>query len=156
MERIKLHDKEIYDGASTVTLELWIHPASREITKGARPAMLVLPGGGYEFCSEREADPIASAYYAEGYNCFILRYICGDKAKVANPLLDAAAAMAHIRVNAGKFNVDTERIAVIGFSAGGHLAGFLATSWHRKDLSEKLGADNSLSNLTRASWHTRS
>lgn len=144
MERIKLHDKEIYDGASTVTLELWIHPASREITKGARPAMLVLPGGGYEFCSDREADPIASAYYAEGYNCFILRYICGDKAKVANPLLDAAAAMAHIRVNAGKYNVDTERIAVIGFSAGGHLAGFLATSWHRKDLGEKLGADNSL------------
>lgn len=144
MERIRLHENEIYDGASAVTLELWIHPASPEITKGARPAMLVLPGGGYEFCSDREADPIASAYYAEGYNCFILRYICGDKAKIGNPLYDAAAAVAHIRLNAEKYNVDKNRIAVIGFSAGGHLAGFIATSWHRKELGEKLGLDNEL------------
>ena len=144
MERIRLHENEIYDGASEVTLELWIHPASPEITKGARPAMLVFPGGGYAFCSDREADPIASAYYANGYNCFILRYICGEKAKVGNPLYDAAAAMAHIRLNAEKYNIDVNRVAVIGFSAGGHLAGFIATSWHRKELSQKLGLDNEL------------
>lgn len=144
MERIQLHKTEIYDGASSVTLELWIHPHSPEITEGPRPAMMVFPGGGYAFCSDREADPIASAYYAEGYNCFILRYITGEKAKISNPLYDAAAAIAHVRTNAKEYNIDVERIAVIGFSAGGHLAGFIATAWHRKDISEKLGIENEL------------
>ncbi|MBO4453351.1 MAG: alpha/beta hydrolase [Clostridia bacterium] len=144
MERIILHEKEIYDGAQTVTLELWIHAPSPELTKGKRPAMLVLPGGGYAFCSDREVDPIASAYYAQGYNCFVLRYICGEKAKVDHPLYDAAAAIAHIRTNSEKYNVDANRIAVIGFSAGGHLAGYIATSWHRKDIAEVLGVDNEL------------
>lgn len=144
MERIQLHDKEIYDGASAVTLEKWLHSDSPEMTKGRRPAMVVFPGGGYAFCSDREAEPIASAYFAEGYNCFVLRYITGEKAKISNPLYDAAAAVAHIRKNAEAYNVDASRIAVIGFSAGGHLAGFIATSWHRSDIAEKLDIDSEL------------
>ena len=144
MEIIKLHNTEIYDGASTVTLELMVHRVSPELTKGRRPAMIVFPGGGYQFTSDREAEPIASAYFAEGYNCFTLRYITGDKAKIANPLLDAAAAIAHVRTNAEKYCIDPDKIAVIGFSAGGHLAGFIATQWHCKFISDKLGIDNEL------------
>ncbi len=144
MERIQLHKSEIYDGASTVTLELMIHQSSRELTKGKRPAMIVFPGGGYAYTSDREAEPIASAYFAEGYNCFILRYICGEKAKIANPLYDAAAAIAHVRMNAEEYCINPDKIAVVGFSAGGHLAGFIATQWHRKEISEKLGIDTEL------------
>ncbi len=144
MERIKLYEKSMYDGSEKVTLELFVHSASPELTAAPRPAMLVLPGGGYGFCSDREAEPIASAYFAQGYNCFVLRYITGEQAKIGKPLLDAAAAMAHIRLNAEKYCVDTNRIAVIGFSAGGHLAGMLATQWHQKGLSEKLGMENEL------------
>lgn len=144
MEKIKLYEQEIYDGSSEVTLELYIHARSKEITAAPRPAMLVLPGGGYAFCSDREAEPIASAYFSLGYNCFVLRYITGEKAKIGKPLIDAAAAMAHIRLNAEKYCVDTNRIAVIGFSAGGHLAGMIATQWHRKELSDKLRLDSEL------------
>ena len=144
MEIIKLHQSEIYDGASTVTMELMIHRVSPELTKGRRPAMIVFPGGGYQFTSDREAEPIASAYFAEGYNTFTVRYITGDKAKIANPLLDAAAAIAHVRTNAEKYCVDPDKIAVIGFSAGGHLAGFIATQWHCKFIADKLGIDNEL------------
>ena len=144
MEIIKLHEKEIYDGASTVTMELMVHRVSHELTKGRRPAMIVFPGGGYQFTSDREAEPIASAYFAEGYNTFTVRYITGDKAKIANPLLDAAAAIAHVRTNAEKYCVDPDKIAVIGFSAGGHLAGFIATQWHCKFIADKLGIDNEL------------
>lgn len=144
MEIIKLHEKEIYDGASTVTMELMVHRVSPELTKGRRPAMIVFPGGGYQFTSDREAEPIASAYFAEGYNTFTVRYITGDKAKIANPLLDAAAAIAHVRTNAEKYCVDPDKIAVIGFSAGGHLAGFIATQWHCKFIADKLGIDNEL------------
>ena len=144
MEIIKLHEKEIYDGTSTVTMELMVHRVSPELTKGRRPAMIVFPGGGYQFTSDREAEPIASAYFAEGYNTFTVRYITADKAKIANPLLDAAAAIAHVRTNAEKYCVDPDKIAVIGFSAGGHLAGFIATQWHCKFIADKLGIDNEL------------
>lgn len=144
MEIIQLHQKEIYDGATTVTLELMVHRVSPELTKGRRPAMIVFPGGGYAFTSDREAEPIASAYFAEGYNCFTVRYICGEKAKISNPLYDAAAAIAHVRTNAEKYCIDPDKIAIIGFSAGGHLAGYIATQWHRKDIAEKLGIDNEL------------
>ncbi len=144
MEKIQLHQTEIYDGAKEVTLELMIHKQSSELTNGKRPAMIVFPGGGYGFCSDREAEPIASGYFAEGYNCFVLRYICGEKAKISNPLYDAAAAIAHVRTHADKYCIDPDRIAIIGFSAGGHLAGYISTQWHRKDIAEKLNIDNKL------------
>lgn len=144
METIQLHKKEIYDGAFDVKLEIMTHRDSPELTKGKRPVMVVFPGGGYQFTSDREAEPIASAYFAHGYNCFVLRYVCGKGAKAPNPLLDAAAAIAHVRLNADKYNIDPNRIAVIGFSAGGHLAGFIATQWHRKVISETLGIENEL------------
>lgn len=142
MERIQLHSKEIYDGATDVTLELFVHQSSPELTKAPRPAMLVLPGGGYAFCSDREAEPIASAYFSIGYNCFVLRYITGERAKIRNPLYDAAAAIAHIRTNAEKYCIDVNRIAVIGFSAGGHLAGLIATQWHYPEIAQKLGTES--------------
>ena len=144
MQKIRLYEKEIYDGALEVTLQTMLHAASPEITKGARPAMIVFPGGGYWFTSDREAEPIASAYFAQGYNCFILRYTVGERAKVDRPLYDAAAAVAYVRTRAAEYNIDPHRIAVIGFSAGGHLAGYIATCWHRSDISEILGMESTL------------
>lgn len=144
MQKIRLYEKEIYDGALEVTLQTMLHAASPEITKGARPAMIVFPGGGYWFTSDREAEPIASAYFAEGYNCFILRYTVGERAKIDHPLYDAAAAVAYVRTHAAEYNIDPHRIAVIGFSAGGHLAGYIATCWHRSDINEILGMESTL------------
>ncbi len=144
MEKIQLHETEIYDGALDVHIELMIHARSVEITNRRRPAMVIFPGGGYAFTSDREAEPIASAYFAAGYNTFTVRYICGEKAKINNPLYDAAAAIAHVRTNAEKYCIDPDRIAVIGFSAGGHLAGYISTSWHRQEIADKLGIDNQL------------
>ena len=61
-----------------VILTAYIHDRSREMPNtDIRPAVLVFPGGGYMFCSDREADPVALAYLAEGYNTFILRYSVG-------------------------------------------------------------------------------
>ncbi|MBE5950570.1 MAG: alpha/beta hydrolase [Lachnospiraceae bacterium] len=97
----------------------------RYVTK--RPAILILPGGAYQFCSEREADPVAMPYLAAGYQVFILRYSLGENAAWPNPLNDYDEAMALIRNNAEEWNLYADKIAVIGFSAGGHLAGAAAT-----------------------------
>ena len=82
-----------------------------------RPAILILPGGGYEFLSEREAEPIALHYLAEGYNAFVLYYTCNERYPAA--LRDAAYALYKIRMRAEEFGIDPHKIAVIGSSAGG-------------------------------------
>lgn len=92
-----------------------------------RPAVLILPGGGYSMCSDREADPVAFPYLKAGYQAFILRYSVGADSVWPNPLNDYEEAMAMIREKSEEWHVITDRIAVIGFSAGGHLAGCAAT-----------------------------
>lgn len=94
-----------------------------------RPGILVLPGGGYRFCSDREAEPVAMAFLAQGFNAFVLRYSVGEGAAAAfpRPLEDAQQALALIRERAAEWNTLPQKIAAIGFSAGGHLAAALAT-----------------------------
>lgn len=86
-----------------------------------RPCMLILPGGGYGFCSQREAEPIALHFLPLGYNVFILNYSVAPN-RFPTQLREVAAAMELIHTNADSWNCDTNRIAILGFSAGGHLA----------------------------------
>ena len=92
-----------------------------------RPAVLIIPGGGYSMCSDREAEVVAYPYLYAGYQTFALRYSVGDHRTWPNPLEDYEQAMELIRSKADEWNVMTDRIAVIGFSAWGHLAAVAAT-----------------------------
>ncbi len=105
----------------------------------ARPAVLILPGGGYRFCSDREAEPVALPYLKAGFQAFILRYSVLENAVWPQPLKDYEKAMALIRENAEKWHVIPDRIAVIGFSAGGHLAGAAATMSENRPNAAILG-----------------
>lgn len=79
-----------------------------------RPSVLVIPGGGYEMTSDREAEPIAMQFLAAGFNAFVLRYSVKPSVfPVA--LLEAADAMTMIREHAAEWHVDPDAIAVIGF-----------------------------------------
>lgn len=104
-----------------------------------RPAIIIFPGGGYEYCSGREAEPIAMRYLAEGYNAFVLYYTCNKKFPA--PLINAAYAMFKIRARADEFNIDKDKIAVWGASAGGHLAGCLATMWGDAAIYNTIGCE---------------
>jgi len=105
----------------------------------ARPAVVIFPGGGYEFCSEKEAEPLAMRYVAEGFNAFILNYTCGKKYPAA--FTNAAYAMFKIKARADEFGIDREKIAVVGASAGGHLAGCLATMWSDTGIVRVIGCE---------------
>ena len=116
-----------------VTLTAYISDISEEMKYvKVKPAVLVIPGGAYKYCSDREAEPIALAYLAKGFNAFILRYSLNDKAAFPTPLNDAEKALRFIRDKADEFHTYPDKIAVCGFSAGGHLAAAVSTMSEEK------------------------
>lgn len=107
------------------------------ITK--RPLVLVLPGGGYQFCSDREADPVAMPYLKAGYHVAILRYSVTAHADWPNPLEDYEQAVEFLKAKEQEWHIYGDKIAVIGFSAGGHLAAAAATMAKNRPAAAILG-----------------
>ena len=87
-----------------------------------RPAIIVCPGGGYLYCSPREAEPVALRYAAKGFHAFILRYSVGWDAAGFAPLEEVSWVVGYLRENAAQWHIDPNKIVTCGFSAGGHLA----------------------------------
>ncbi len=98
-----------------------------------RPCMIVCPGGAYAFCSQREAEPIALQFLPQGYNVFTITYSVNPH-RFPTQLREVAALMELIYKNADAWNCDTEKIAIIGFSAGGHLAAHYSTMFDCKEV----------------------
>ena len=103
----------------------------------SRPAVVVCPGGGYRLLCEREADPVALEYLAKGFNAFVLYYSINDAAEFPKPIIDLSLALKIVRQNAAEWNIIPDKIAVCGFSAGGHLAASLGVHWNLPEIAEK-------------------
>lgn len=120
-------------------LNTYVYDQPDEYCKGRlRPAMLVLPGGGYAFLSDREKEPVAVTYLQKGYNAFTLEYSIVP-VKYPAQLLEGCMAVAYIKEHADEFHIDKNHVAAIGFSAGGHLCGMLATLYGEKIVRDTLG-----------------
>lgn len=108
---------------------LHVFPAARPNGAG----LLVIPGGGYEFVSvANEGADVAARMNPLGYTVFVLNYRLpaeGWRDGPVVPLQDAQRAVRVIRSSAAGYRIDPARIAVIGFSAGGHLAASLTTGF---------------------------
>ncbi len=118
----------VLNSERNVTLTAYLQPIGGEFGEmKKRPAILILPGGGYSMCSDREAEPVAFVYLKAGYQVFILRYSVGKNAIWPTPLKDYEAAMSLIREKEEEWHIQKDSVAVIGFSAGGHLAAAAAT-----------------------------
>lgn len=121
-----------------VTLKTYLY----DTRKAKSDAVLVIPGGGYSaVCADREGENVAMALSVEGFRTFVLNYSVKEKAKFPRPLVEASLAMAHIRAHAEEYKVDPDRIFVLGFSAGGHLAGSLGTMWHKECVWKAAGLE---------------
>ncbi|MCL1859657.1 MAG: alpha/beta hydrolase [Oscillospiraceae bacterium] len=133
----------LYPERPHITLTTYVSEISPELRNFKKKAVLVLPGGGYWITSDREAEPVAKAFFAAGMNAFILRYSVKEEAVGYAPLLDAAAAIKYIRDHAEEWNIDENQIIVCGFSAGGHLAASIGVLWRLDIISKTLGCKNS-------------
>lgn len=122
IERIVLNEER------NVSLTAYIPDVSDEMPNmKVKAGVLVLPGGAYKFCSDREAEPVAFEFMAKGYNVFVLRYSLNEDSMFPTPLNDAIEALTIIRDKSEEWHTSPLKIAVCGFSAGGHLAAALCT-----------------------------
>ncbi|MBO7218158.1 MAG: alpha/beta hydrolase [Clostridia bacterium] len=123
-----------------ITLDCYLYTPSESLPSlKTRPAVVVCPGGGYNICSDREADPIAMCYLAAGYHVFLLRYSIENEAVYPNSLVDLCHAMKIIRDHADEWGVKKDEIAVCGFSAGGHLAASLGVHFTEERIQAASG-----------------
>lgn len=95
--------------------------------------VLVLPGGGYGNLAPHEGVTVGEFFAARGISAAVLRYRHAPKYRHPVPLLDVSRAMRTLRHRAGEWRFDPHRIAVMGFSAGGHLASTLCTHFDAGD-----------------------
>ena len=144
---MKTTEIRLREGRDDVTLTTYIWQDSADLLAGKeRPAVLICPGGGYFNCSDREAEPVALRFAAMGYHSFVLRYstYLGGQSGFPDlsvkpepkpetlhpaPMQDIGLAMRYICAHAEEWHVDKERIALCGFSAGGHNAAMYAACW---------------------------
>lgn len=103
-------------------------------------AVIICPGGCYAFLSERESMPVAARFVSEGFHAFVLHYHLPPAARFPLPQLDLAAALMHLRSHFEQYRIQPDKITVLGFSAGGHLACSLGV-WYREDLFHTISND---------------
>ena len=96
---------------------IYIQEKSRELRIKERPLILLCPGGGYEWTSDREAEPMVVQFLAMGYHVAVLRYSCAP-AVFPTALLELAEAMKLIHAHAAEWGVKEDQIYVEGCSAG--------------------------------------
>jgi len=129
--KLNLLEKETEFGFMPTLTAYLLDGNPNEVEK--RPAVLVIPGGGYAGVSYREGERVALAYSTAGFHTFILDY-CVAPHRHPLPINNASRAIKIIRENSNSWGVDPEKIAVCGFSAGGHLAASISTLWNNSSL----------------------
>ena len=149
----------LYKNRTDANLTTYVLDDSPQMLAGKpRPAILICPGGGYMFCSDNESEPIALRFAAMGYHAFVLRYSAYMEGKKCFPpmgeplevkpdriyplqMREIGMAMRIIREHAEEWLVDTDRIALCGFSAGAHNCAMYATNWHRPVITDYLNCE---------------
>ena len=137
---------ELWPGRHDVRLTTFIHTPDHFFpVHNKRPAIIVCPGGGFSVCPKdgNEGDPVAMSFACDGYQAFVLEYSVINNSKKEDVLYpaqmyDLGKAVLTIREHADEWEIDTDRIVIVGFSAGAFVCAQYATTYHQGYLSRKL------------------
>ncbi len=124
---------------SYARLSTYFHDRSGEMVSEPRTTVLVCPGGGYYMTSEREGEPIAIELYNQGFNAAVLWYSVAP-AVYPTALQEAGQAMKYLYDQAKKVLINRDKLVIMGFSAGGHLAASYACMWKEMGFVKPAGA----------------
>lgn len=136
-ETIAIREKGSLDYARLIT---YIWEDSPEIPVKSRPIVLICPGGGYEMTSDREAEAVALRIMTCGIHAVVLRYSCAP-AEYPTALCELARAVAILREHAQEWHIQADKLSVMGFSAGGHLAASYGVFWNSRELVVATGIE---------------
>ncbi len=146
-QKIILWEKEEYqypEGYGFIPfLMTYIHDEDEII----RPAVIVVPGGGYSMVTPTEGEIVAKKFYEKGYNTFVCTYttnILFQTPLKEQPMKDLSRAIRIVRKHAAEFQVNPDQIAVCGFSAGAHLCGSVCV--HYRDVEDTKEEYQNISN----------
>ena len=105
-----------------------------------RPAIIICPGGGYGHTSPREAEPVALKFLAAGFHCFVLDYAVVPAGWPA-ACCELSKTVAYVRSIADEYGIDKNKVFVLGFSAGGHLAASLGVHYDKEIVRKFSGVE---------------
>lgn len=142
-------EKYAVGDGTKATLTAYLLAKSPEMGNTPRPAIIVVPGGAYHRVTDREGEPVALAFTAEGFQSFLLDYTTttGEDGVGAFPacLDELARSVELVRVHAQEWDIDASRVFLAGFSAGGHLTLLYATTW--RNVARHLGIAEALARV---------
>ena len=130
------------------------------IVEGAKKCVIIFPGGGYfQRTDDGEGIKIAQEYNKNGYSAFVVRYRIGDNSSPALGynldaiLSDGQRAVQFVRYNAKELGIDPNKIAVCGFSAGGHLSMMVSQNEHETNIvGDRIGEISNIPNAVILSY----
>lgn len=127
------------NGINEAYMQTYFWEESKELYPGqVRPVILICPGGAYRMTSDREAEAIAIRFMSMGYHTAVLRYSV-IPAVYPTAVRQLAKAVSLLKSKSSEWMIDKEKIIVMGFSAGGHLAASLGAFWHNESFCKEIG-----------------
>ncbi|WP_163399303.1 alpha/beta hydrolase [Flavobacterium fluviatile] len=115
--------------------------------KKRNPAVVMIHGGGWRSGNKSQMKAMAQEIASKGYSCFAIEYRLSLEAKYPEGIYDVKNAIKFIKDNAGKFNVDPDKIAVLGCSSGGQMAALIGTTNGNSSFDDTLNKSKSSSKV---------
>ena len=133
-KKIELRESGSFDAYATT----YLIESNSEIKNRRRPVVIICPGGAYMSISDREGEPIALRFLAEGYHAIVLHYSVYPNATYPTALLELGRVVSMLREKSDEWLIDKDKIILMGFSAGGHLAASYSCFWTKDFISRSL------------------